>query len=135
MAAHVALLFPGQGAQFVGMGESILNDFVPAQELFARAKSVLGYDLTKLCLTGPAEELDSTAMSQPAIFTLSLAYLELLKNKQPDIVEQCGATAGLSLGEYTALVFAGAISFEDGLRLVQKRGEAMQAASDATPSG
>ncbi len=128
-------MFPGQGAQFVGMGKSLLEDFAPARALFDRACCILGYDLTKLCLNGPADDLDSTVVSQPAIFTLSLAALEYLKSKEPEVVEQCAATAGLSLGEYTALVFAGAMDFESGLRLVQKRGQAMQDASDATPGG
>ncbi len=130
-----ALLFPGQGAQSVGMGRTLLEEFAPARELFARANGVLGYDLEKICIEGPAEELDSTVISQPAIFTLSLAALEYLKSTKPEVVEQCQATAGLSLGEYTALVFAGVFDFENGLRLVQKRGQAMQDASDATPSG
>ncbi len=86
-------------------------------------------------LDGPAERLNSTAVSQPAIFVASLAALETLRQNDPNPVANCTAAAGLSLGEYTALVFAGALSFRDGLRLVQRRGEAMQAASDATPGG
>lgn len=117
------------------MGRNLIEKFAPARELFARAKDVLGYDLEKICLEGPADELDSTVVSQPAIFTLSLAALEYLKSTRPEVVEAAQATAGLSLGEYTALVFAGVFEFEDGLRLVQKRGQAMQDASDATPSG
>jgi [acyl-carrier-protein] S-malonyltransferase len=131
----IALLFPGQGAQFVGMGKSLTEEFAPAKELFERANSVLGYDLARICFEGPADDLDSTVISQPAIFTLSIAALEFLKSKEPEIVANCEATAGLSLGEYTALVFAGVFEFEDGLRLVQKRGQAMQDAADATPSG
>ena len=130
-----ALLFPGQGAQSVGMGKALVEEFAPARALFDRARSVLGYDLAKLCFEGPAEDLDSTVISQPAIFTHSLAVLEYLRSKNPEVVDRCEATAGLSLGEYTALVFAGVLEFEDGLRLVQKRGQAMQDASDATPSG
>jgi len=95
----------------------------------------LGFDLAKLCFEGPAEELDSTVISQPALFVTSLAAIELLRSNAPDVVLSCQATAGLSLGEYTALVFAGALEFEDGLRLVQVRGEAMQEAADAAPSG
>jgi len=131
----IALLFPGQGAQSVGMSKSILGEHPAAKDLFSRASDVLGYDLARLCEEGPAEELDTTVVSQPAIFTMSIAALELLKMKVPGIVDQCEAAAGLSLGEYTALTFAGVFSFEDGLRLVQKRGQAMQDASDATPSG
>jgi [acyl-carrier-protein] S-malonyltransferase len=96
---------------------------------------VLGYDLAKLCFEGPAEQLDSTVCSQPALFVASLAAVEALREQSPDVVLACEAAAGLSLGEYTALVFAGVMEFEDGLTLVQQRGAAMQAASDATPSG
>ena len=131
----VALLFPGQGAQSVGMSKPIFDEFPGAKDLFDRANAVLGYDLARICESGPAEELDTTVVSQPAIFTLSIAALELLKIKAPDVVSQCEAAAGLSLGEYTALTFAGVFTFEDGLRLVQKRGQAMQGSSDATPSG
>ncbi|MCL2743578.1 MAG: acyltransferase domain-containing protein, partial [Planctomycetaceae bacterium] len=130
-----ALLFPGQGAQFVGMGKVLTEEFAPARKLFEQAGEILGYDLAKICFEGPADELDSTVISQPAIFTLSIAAAEFLRTKTPEAVEQCGAAAGLSLGEYSALCFAGAFFFEDGLRLVQKRGQAMQDASDATPSG
>jgi [acyl-carrier-protein] S-malonyltransferase len=131
----IALLFPGQGAQSVGMSKPIFEEYPAAKDLFDRASAVLGYDLARLCEKGPAEELDTTVVSQPAIFTLSIALLELLKAKNPDAVAKCEAAAGLSLGEYTALTFAGVFTFEDGLRLVQKRGQAMQDASDAVPSG
>ncbi|RIK82672.1 MAG: [acyl-carrier-protein] S-malonyltransferase [Planctomycetota bacterium] len=130
-----ALLFPGQGAQTVGMGASLAESVPAAKELFARANEILGYDLLKLCAAGPAERLDATEHSQPALFVCSLAALEKLRLEQPAILEGAAATAGLSLGEYTALVFAGAMDFETGLRLVRERGLAMQAASDAAPSG
>lgn len=130
-----AFLFPGQGAQTVGMGRRLYESVPAARALYDRAQEVLGYDLAKLCFEGPAEELDSTVVSQPAIFVTSLAALESLRADAPDIVLSCEAAAGLSLGEYTALVFAGVLSFEDGLWLVQKRGEAMQDAADATPGG
>jgi [acyl-carrier-protein] S-malonyltransferase len=129
----IAFLFPGQGAQYVGMGRQLRETVPAAAKVFADAARILGYDLAEVCDLGPAERLNSTAISQPAIFVTSLAALESLRASQPDVLSKCEATAGLSLGEYTALVFAGAISFEDGLRLVQRRGEAMQRASDATP--
>lgn len=133
--AKVAFLFPGQGAQSVGMGQSLYGELPAAKKLFDEAADVLGYSLIDVCRDGPPEKLNSTAVSQPAIFVSSLAALESLRGSEPDAEASCVAAAGLSLGEYTALVFAGAMSFADGLQLVQKRGEAMQAASDATPSG
>lgn len=131
----IAFLFPGQGAQFVGMGLKLVEEHPEAKKFFDRANDVLGYDLAKLCFQGPAEELDTTTYSQPAIFVTSLAALEILRKQSPEAVLSCEATAGLSLGEYTALVFAGVLEFEDGLKLVQQRGLAMQEAADATPSG
>src|SRR5262249_60316588 len=104
-------------------------------ELGGEASGGLGSDRAEVCGNGPAEPLNSTAVSQPAIFVASLAALEALKANDPNTVAACQATAGLSLGEYTALVFAGALRFRDGLRVVQRRGEAMQAAADANPGG
>jgi [acyl-carrier-protein] S-malonyltransferase len=132
---QIAFLFPGQGAQAVGMGQQLYTSLPAARNLFDQAAAILGYSLIDVCQNGPAPRLNSTAVSQPAIFVASLAALESLRAGNPVAQTQCIATAGLSLGEYTALVFAGAMSFADGLRLVQRRGEAMQAASDATPSG
>jgi [acyl-carrier-protein] S-malonyltransferase len=106
-----------------------------ARALFDRAGAILGYDLYKLCTEGPAEKLDSTVHSQPALFVSSLAALEQLKQDSPQLVDRCAAAAGLSLGEYTALVFAGVMDFETGLRVVQERGRAMQDAADASSSG
>jgi [acyl-carrier-protein] S-malonyltransferase len=131
----IAFLYPGQGAQHVGMGRTIAGKYPAAKRLYDRAGEVLGFDLAKLCFEGPAAELDSTVVSQPALFVTSLAALEMLRAERPDVVLSCEMTAGLSLGEYTALVFAGALTFEDGLRVVQRRGEAMQEAADAVPSG
>jgi [acyl-carrier-protein] S-malonyltransferase len=133
--SKIAFLFPGQGAQSVGMGQALYESLPAARDLFDRANKVLGYDLAKLCFTGPAEELDSTVRSQPALFVSSLAALESLRANSPEVVLSCEAAAGLSLGEYTALVFAGVMEFEDGLKLVATRGAAMQQAADATPSG
>lgn len=131
----IAFLFPGQGAQFVGMGRALVEASPAAQALFAQSSEILGYDLSELCFQGPKERLDLTNFSQPALYVTSLAALEVLKQNSPEVVERCELAAGLSLGEYTALVFAGAMSFADGLRVVQARGEAMQAAADANPSG
>ncbi len=133
--ARTAFLFPGQGAQTVGMGAGLAADFAPARELFDQASKHLGYDLLTLCAEGPADQLDSTESSQPAIFVASLAALEKLKHESPGVVADCVATAGLSLGEYTALVFAEVMSFADGLKVVAERGSAMQDAAEAVPSG
>ena len=131
----LAFLFPGQGAQYVGMAQALCDSLPAVRKLFDEAAEILGYDLLEVCAKGPKDRLDSTAISQPAIYVASLAALESLRTQQPGMEADCVATAGLSLGEYTALTFAGAISFADGLRLVKTRGKAMQAAADATPSG
>ncbi len=131
----VAFLFPGQGAQHVGMGAESTSELPAAKALFDSASEILGYDLLKLCLEGPADQLDATVHSQPALYVASLAALERLKNDSPEVINSCQAVAGLSLGEYTALAFAEAISFEDGLKVVAERGAAMQDAAEASPSG
>jgi [acyl-carrier-protein] S-malonyltransferase len=117
------------------MGKAIAERYPAAARLYEQANEILGYDLASLCFEGPAAELDTTDVSQPAIFVTSLACLEKLRADSPDVVLACEMAAGLSLGEYTALVFSGAMSFEDGLRVVQQRGQAMQDAAEATPSG
>ncbi|GBD35226.1 Malonyl CoA-acyl carrier protein transacylase [bacterium HR36] len=132
---RIAFLFAGQGAQYVGMGKTLLEQSAAARDLFARASEILGYDLASICLEGPAETLNRTDVSQPAIFVASLAALEHFRSEHAQVVAECQAAAGLSLGEYTALTFAGVMDFEDGVRLVQRRGQAMQSASEATPSG
>ena len=131
----LAFLFPGQGAQFVGMGRGLYAEVPAARALFDRAGKILGFDLRQLCFDGPSDALESTDVSQPAIFVSSLAALEGLKATAPELVAGCVGAAGLSLGEYTALTFAGSIDFESGLKIVRRRGEAMQAAARATPSG
>jgi len=133
--SKIAFLFPGQGAQMVGMGRRLAESLPAVRRLYDRAGEILGYDLAKLCFEGPAEQLDSTVFSQPALFVTSFAALESLRADSPDVVLSCEASAGLSLGEYTAMAFAGVMDFDDGLMLVQSRGAAMQEAADATPSG
>ncbi|MFC1739788.1 ACP S-malonyltransferase [Planctomycetota bacterium] len=130
-----AFLFPGQGAQVVGMGKEIADSFPSAANIFETADHVLGFDLSRICFEGPAEKLNTTTMSQPAIFVTSAAILEVIRNSCEKADIQPDVTAGLSLGEYTALYAAGVIGFEDAVKLVQKRGKAMQAASDVTEGG
>ncbi|HEX3149096.1 MAG TPA: ACP S-malonyltransferase [Gemmataceae bacterium] len=130
----IAFLFPGQGAQYVGMGAALAESLPAAKALFDQASAALGYDLLDVCTNGPAERLNTTDVSQPAIFVASLAALESLKQSEPDAANEVIATAGLSLGEYTALVFAGAMTFADGLAVVRERGKTMQAAAEATAS-
>ncbi|KAI8474452.1 MAG: acyl transferase/acyl hydrolase/lysophospholipase [Monoraphidium minutum] len=101
----------------------------------AGLSAILGYDLLQVCVEGPKEKLDTTAISQPAIYVASLAALEKIRATEPAVLESVDVAAGLSLGEYTALTFAGAMTFEDGLKLVKLRGESMQAAADAVKSG
>ena len=133
--SKIAFLFPGQGAQKVGMAKEICQQLPAAQQLFDHAAGILGYDLADICFNGPEDKLNSTQIGQPALYVSSMAAVEKLKIETPELIGQCQAAAGLSLGEYTAMAFAGACSFEEGLRLVQRRGEAMQQAADATPSG
>jgi [acyl-carrier-protein] S-malonyltransferase len=128
-----ALLFAGQGSQTVGMGRDLCQQYNVARQLFARANDVLGRDIQKICFEGSEDELTKTDNAQPSIFLTSLACLEVLKSKISDLTFE--ATAGLSLGEFTALTAAGAVSFDDGLRMVQMRGRFMQEACDATNGG
>ncbi|HIJ51938.1 MAG TPA: ACP S-malonyltransferase [Planctomycetes bacterium] len=127
-----AFLFPGQGAQTVGMGADFARDFPAAAQIFDKANNILGFDLSRICFEGPADKLNTTTISQPAIFAASAAILEVLRTNPETKTITADVTAGLSLGEYTALYAAGVIGFEDALILVQKRGQAMQAAADAT---
>ena len=131
--SKTALLFAGQGAQVVGMGKDLAEKFPTAKAWFDRANAALGYDLTGICFQGPEAELTKTENAQPGIFLVSWVCLELLKAQVPGLAFQ--ATAGLSLGEFTALTAADAMSFEDGLRIVRQRGKFMQEACDATRGG
>jgi [acyl-carrier-protein] S-malonyltransferase len=127
-----AFLFPGQGAQKAGMGEDICQSYNCADDIFNKASQIAGYDLKKLCFEDPEEKLNSTVYSQPAIFVTSAAILEVLRSEENLKKIKPEVTAGLSMGEYSALYAAGLISFEQGLKLVQKRGQEMQKAADAT---
>ena len=126
------ILCPGQGAQAVGMGKAWHDASPESKAVFDEANDVLGFDLTKLCFEGPSDELNRTDNAQVAIYTASVACFRGLQ-AGGDLAEFT-ATAGLSLGEFTALHLAGAFSFADGLKLVRLRGEAMQAAAEAIPS-
>ena len=134
-ASVTAVLFPGQGAQAVGMAGDWVGEYPAAARLFVRGSEILGYDLLELCRSGPADRLNTTAVSQPAILVTSLAALEAQRARDPAPLDAATITAGLSLGEYTALVFAGALSFDDAVRVVAERGRAMQDCAEATPGG
>jgi len=130
MTSQMALLFAGQGAQTVGMGKDLAAAYPAARNWFERANAVLGCDLAKLCFSGPEAELTKTENAQPAVFLVGWVAFELLKQRAPSL--QFGAAAGLSLGEFTALAAGGALSFEDGLKVVRLRGQLMQAAAETT---
>lgn len=133
--SKTAIIFPGQGAQQVGMCKDVYETSEAAREVFARANDILGADLANMVLNGPAEKLDTTQWSQPAIFVTSVAVWHALKAAGIADELSAGAMAGLSLGEYTSLHLAGWISFDDGLRLVAERGRLMQAAAEASVGG
>lgn len=129
----VAWVFPGQGSQEVGMGRDIYDDIPEAREVFERADDALGIPLTRLCFEGPDADLRETINQQPAILTVSIAYLHAARGRH-DLVDCIPAfVAGSSLGEYSALIAAGALSFEDGVRLVRERGRLMHAAGEINP--
>ena len=128
-----ALFFAGQGAQFVGMASDLAAADPEIASLFDRANDVLGFDLKRICFEGPIEELTRSNICQPAVFTASVACYTALRKRLPDA--QFSVTAGLSLGEWTALHAAGVLSFEDALRVLEARGRFMQEACEATPSG
>lgn len=126
--SKTAFLFAGQGAQFVGMGKDLVEQFDSAKALFDQANDILGYDLASICFDGPEDELTKTEHAQPGIYLASWVALQLLKERVPSL--KADATAGLSLGEFTALAAAGSMSFEDGLKVVRQRGLFMQQACD-----
>jgi len=130
-----AMLFPGQGAQYPGMGMAFSSRYPESEAIFDRANEVLGFDLKQICFHGPAEQLNRTDICQPGILTTSIAIMEVLKSRHGLKPTLFHGTAGLSLGEYTALVFAGVLEFEDAVLLVAKRGKYMQQDSTKNPSG
>jgi len=133
---HYAFLFPGQGSQVVGMlGDETLMELPAVASMCDVAKSVLGYDLRDVCVNGPKEKLDDTVHAQPALLLANLAALEKLRDVDPDVVAACDACAGLSLGEYAALVFAGVLSIEDAFKIVKARAEAMSEAASVGNHG
>jgi [acyl-carrier-protein] S-malonyltransferase len=131
--SKTALLFAGQGAQIAGMGRDLAEKFPSAKTWFDRANAALGYDLASVCFIGPEPELTKTENAQPGIFLVSWAAYQLLRERAPGLKFE--ATAGLSLGEFTALTAAQVMSFEDGLKVVRQRGKFMQEACDATRGG
>jgi len=126
-------VFPGQGAQTVGMGKDIYEQFPAARELYDRADEILGIPLSRICFEGPEEELQRTENTQPAIAVTSLALLRVATDLQPKLLDRPAFVAGHSLGEYPALVAAGALSFDDAVRLLRTRGELMAAAGSERP--
>ncbi|MDP2929386.1 MAG: ACP S-malonyltransferase [Candidatus Omnitrophota bacterium] len=130
---EIAYIFPGQGAQFVGMGKDLYDNFPAAKEVFDRANAILKVDIKKLCFEGHQEELSTTANSQPAILTMSIAALRAYESSPFASLYTSKFSLGLSLGEYTSLVASGAVSFEDAIILVRKRGEFMEEASRKNP--
>ena len=124
----VAYVFPGQGAQFTGMGKDLYNQSAQVKQYFDQAKEILGFDLPQIMFEGSAEDLKETKVTQPAVFLHSVALAKVQQNFKPDMV------AGHSLGEFSALVASGALNFADGLQLVYQRAMAMQAACEQNPS-
>jgi [acyl-carrier-protein] S-malonyltransferase len=131
--AKTALLFAGQGAQVVGMGRDLAESHPTAKALFAQADQALGYDMSGICFSGPEEELVRTEHAQPAIYLVGWVALQLLREQTPLLAFD--ATAGLSLGEFTALAAADVLGFEEGLRIVRRRGEVMQDACEGSSGG
>lgn len=130
-----AVIFPGQGAQLVGMGRDVCAEHPVAADTYREADQVLGFALSDVCFVGPSERLDATDIQQPAIFTTSVAFYRAALAAGVFKPEDFQATGGLSLGEYAALHVAGALSFADALRLVYKRGQLMQTAAEQNVGG
>ncbi|MCX5695072.1 MAG: ACP S-malonyltransferase [Candidatus Omnitrophica bacterium] len=126
----VAFLFAGQGSQYAGMGKDLYENFPAARAIFDRAQTVLGFDLKQICFEGSEEQLKITKISQPAIVTVSIAAYEAFKSKNKVTPAYM---AGLSLGEYSALIASGSLAFEDGIRLIKRRGELMDEAAKKYP--
>jgi [acyl-carrier-protein] S-malonyltransferase len=131
--SKTALMFAGQGAQMVGMGKDLAENFPGARPWFERANAVLGYDLASICFRGPETELTKTENAQPGIFLVSWAAFHLLQERVPALKFE--ATAGLSLGEFTALTAAGVMTFDDAIAVVRQRGRFMQEACESTKGG
>ncbi len=129
----IAFIFPGQGSQSVGMGRSLAMEFHSARELFEQADHILNYPLSNIAWEGPEETLNDTVNTQPAIFTHSIAVLQVIHQLNLDLIP-C-MVAGHSMGELSALVAAGGLSFADGLKLVKTRGELMKRAGEQNPGG
>ncbi len=133
----LSFVFPGQGSQFVGMGRELYISSPAARAVFDTADGVLGFALSDLCFNGPEEQLNDTQYAQPAIFTMSIAHLEAFREWMRETGQQFEPdfVAGHSLGEYSALVACGSLSFEDGLRFVWERGRLMHEAGEDSPGG
>jgi [acyl-carrier-protein] S-malonyltransferase len=132
-SSSTAFVFPGQGSQAVGMGRDLAAQFESARNIFEQANAILGFDFSKIMRDGPDTELNDTVNTQPALFTHSLAAFHALRSITPEFSP--ALVAGHSLGELSAITAAGALSFEDGLRLVRKRGELMKRAGEIAPGG
>ncbi len=130
VSPKIGFLFPGQGAQYVGMGHEAAEKFDGARQLFQQADGLLGYPLSQICFQGPEDALTRTLHAQPAIFVTSLALLSVLEEKRPEI--RPDFVAGLSLGEFSALAAIGSLSFAEGLKLVRVRAQSMEKAASET---